>query len=204
MRAWVFEPSAQGWVAHLGAEERAALVDVVDDVVELLAGAGGPREPGPAGGDDPLPPGGFGEPVAAPTDPALLRLLPDASRSTPEVAAEFRRLTEQELRATKAGNLARLRAALAAAGDAVVIAPEDGPAVAAALTDLRLVVSARLGIRTADDAEAMYRLAVEGTPLDMADDDAIARRFGAIVVALLGALLDSLVTLMLDQGADQG
>ena len=28
MRAWVCEPAAQGWVAHRGAEERAALVDV--------------------------------------------------------------------------------------------------------------------------------------------------------------------------------
>lgn len=212
MRAWVFEQSSAGWVATMGTEERAALLDVVDDVVELLSGgaesadAAGAGDAGPvdAGADHAVDAGALptlriGDgPVAAPSDPALRRLLPDGSRSEPDVAAEYRRLTEGDLRATKVGNLARLRVALAAEDEAVVVAPADGPAVAAALTDLRLVVSARLGIRTEADAEAMYRLALEGTPLDMADDDAVARRFLAIVAALLGALLESLVELMLD------
>jgi uncharacterized protein DUF2017 len=40
-------------------------------------------------------------PREQPTDPALLRLLPDAYPDDPEVAAEFRRFTEQGLRKAK-------------------------------------------------------------------------------------------------------
>lgn len=192
MAAWVFQLDAGcRWVAHLDPEERAALLDVVDDVAELLGG----DRPAP-GGDLPEVRLGAG-PVAAPRDPALRRLLPDASRAAPDVAAEFRRLTEDDLRATKVMQLDALRVALAAEGPDVVVSPADAPIVAAALTDLRLVVAERLGIRTEADADAVYRLAAEGGPLDLADADAVARQFLAIVSALLWALQESLVELML-------
>lgn len=195
MTAWAFAvaPDGAGWVADVGAQERAALLDVVDDVVELLGG----ERTGPGAGDLPDLRVGAG-PLAAPRDPALRRLLPDASRGVPDVAAEFRRLTEDELRATKVGQLGLLRAALAADGPAVVVAPGDAPAVAAAITDLRLVLAERLGVRTEADADAVYRLAAQGRPLDLADDDAVARRFLAIVSALLSVLQESLVERMLD------
>ena len=43
----------------------------------------------------------FDAPREIPDDPALQRLLPDAHRDDPEVAAEFRRFTERSLREGK-------------------------------------------------------------------------------------------------------
>lgn len=194
MGSWEFVPTSSGWVAYLDAAERAAVLDVVEDVTELLAA----EEPG-----GPWPQVQLSEdPVTAPADPALRRLLPDASRGAPEVAAEFRRLTEGELRTTKTGQLAVLRSALVAGTPEVRVARDDAPAVAAALTDLRLVLAERLGIRTEADADAAYRLVVEGGPLDVTDPDGVARRFLATVSTLLGVLQESLVGLMLDGLAD--
>ena len=190
MGSWEFVPTSTGWVAHLDAAERAAVLDVVEDVVQLL-GAGEPAGQWPHVqlSEAPLP---------APSDPALRRLLPDASRAAPEIAAEFRRLTEDELRGTKAGNLAVLRSVLQADTSAVRVEPAAAPAVAAALTDLRLVLAERLGVRSEADADAVYRLVVEGGPLDVSDPDGVTRRFLATVSTLLGVLQESLVVLMLE------
>jgi Domain of unknown function (DUF2017) len=43
--------------------------------------------------------------VEPPADPAVARLLPDASRDDPELAQSFRRLTEQDLRERKRDSL---------------------------------------------------------------------------------------------------
>ncbi len=200
MGSWEFRATRTGWVAHLDAAERAAVLDVVDDVVELLGADDAPvpfgAEPADAGWPGMLIDHG---PVAAPSDPALRRLLPDASRAAPDVAAEFRRLTEAELRGTKAGNLQVLRSLLAADVPGLRVQPSSAPAVAAALTDLRLVLAERLGIRSEADAEAAYRLVVEGGPLDVTDPDGVARRFLATVSTLLGVLQESLVGLMLER-----
>lgn len=210
MGSWEFRATTAGWVAHLDAAERAAVLDVVEDVLELLGAGDGPGGQTPFGGGAALGgdaadvPGaswpdvrlGAG-PVAAPSDPALRRLLPDASRGAPDVAAEFRRLTESELRGTKAGNLRVLRSRLVGGPD-LRVEPASAPAVAAALTDLRLVLAERLGIRSEADADAAYRLVVEGGPLDVTDPDGVARRFLATVSTLLGVLQESLVGLMLE------
>lgn len=206
MGSWEFRATSAGWVAHLDGVERAALLDVVDDVVELLAAdetgtqlTFGTGEPAGAGAGAAWPGVRMDTgPVAAPSDPALRRLLPDGSRGEPEVAAEFRRLTEGELRGTKAGNLEVLRSLLAADGPDLRVAPSVAPAVAAALTDLRLVLAERLGIRSESDADAVYRLVVEGGPIDVTDPDGVARRFLATVSTLLGVLQESLVELMLE------
>lgn len=115
MRA--FRREGDDLVAEVDAGEREVLATVVADVAELLG-----DRPGGAGGrggdvDGNRGPGGPSDaleelhlrldPLPAPDDPAVHRLLPDASRDDPEVTAEFRRLTEDDLRARK---LARLRA----------------------------------------------------------------------------------------------
>jgi hypothetical protein len=113
------------------------------------------------------------------------RLLPDASRDDDAVSAEFRRLTEADLRAEKVGRLRDVWALLLEpAGppgsadpppaprsrrrsrpaprtavdddDDLVLAREDAPAFAAALTDIRLVLAERLGIETEEDADRLY------------------------------------------------
>lgn len=211
-----FEPAADGggYVTRLDAAERAVLLDVVDDVVELLGGTAADVEG--AGRSNPLDSVRLGAPaVAPPQDPAVRRLLPDASREDPEVAAEFRRLTETELRTIKVGNLLRLRAALVAARPDLIVVPSEAAKVAAALTDLRLVLAERLGLRTDQDAEAVYRLATGEQSDDAADGtadgpaaavpaepgtvtDPDARRFLATVYVVLSLLQESLVELMLD------
>ena len=91
------------YVARLDDDEREVIAALVADVAELLgrrpARGAGPDGPCVAGDGSTRACGS--EPLAPPTDPAVRRLLPDASRDDPEVAAEFRRLTEDDLRAGK-------------------------------------------------------------------------------------------------------
>lgn len=194
MSAWVFRRTRTGaWGLRLDQAEREVLVDVVDEVLDLLGAT--PSDPGDRPAEQltaPLLPAAY-PPLDRPQDPALARLLPDGS-SDPEVAAEFRRLSEGDVRATKVANLTALRALLTA--ERAVLRPADAPAVAAALTDLRLVVSERLGIRTDEDAEAVYELAV--TPLPPGHPDT-PRSVLAALYAVLSQLQETLVGLMLDQ-----
>jgi hypothetical protein len=102
--------------------------------------------------------------VAAPADPAVRRLLPDAS-DDPEVAHEFRRLTDEDLRQRKVDRLLLFAELLLEASPSsdedeqlpMVVARDDGPEVAAALGDVRQVIGSRLGLRTDADTDALYR-----------------------------------------------
>lgn len=98
---------------------------------------------------------GMGGEVERPTDPALLRLLPDVDPDDPERSAEFRRLTDLDLRESKLANLRVALHSLGASGRIEL----DGPAQRAwltALTDVRLVVASRLGLETDADLEDLY------------------------------------------------
>lgn len=191
-----------GFVALLEPTERVVLLDVVDEVLALVgaeAPGGGIPEDVPG---DPLASVRVSQgPVTPPWDPALRRLLPDASREDPEVAAEFRRLTEADLRVTKHRNLLRLRAALDAARPELVVVASEAEQVAAALTDLRLVASERLGVRTDADADALYDLVAREHDEDP-DDAEASQRFLATVYVVLSLLQESLVDLMLAGLAD--
>lgn len=103
-------------------------------------------------------------------DPALDRLLPTAHRGDDQVAAEFRRLTEEGLRQRKSGNLdvalRALEAAGTASGDRVVLDAEQAPAFLMALTDVRLLLGERMGMRTEEDAARLHDLMET-----IADDD---------------------------------
>jgi hypothetical protein len=85
-------------------------------------------------------------------DPAVARLLPDGSRDDAAATAEFRRLTEHGLRQRKRAALDQARLALGRA-DPVVLDADEAQALLKGLTDIRLVVAERLGLRTDDDAE---------------------------------------------------
>ena len=87
-------------------------------------------------------------------DPALDRLLPDAHRGDDSVAAEFRRLTEEGLRQRKSANLdVALERIAAATDDEVALDEAQAPAFLMALTDVRLLLGERMGMRTEEDAE---------------------------------------------------
>ena len=124
--------------------------DVVAEAADVLAGLGSPDA----------------EPVDAPTDPALRRLLPDAYREDPEAAAEFRRYTEATLREEMAADLSVVRLTLltiseqARAGRPGHASLDDDATQAwlRVLNRVRLVLAVRLGIETADDHDALGHL----------------------------------------------
>jgi hypothetical protein len=114
-------------------------------------------------------------PSEPPADPVLRRLFPDAY-SDPEKApasprdaeerraysAEFRRYTENDLRAGKRENaLAVIRSldALAGDGGAVLkLSVQESRQWLGALNDLRLAIGSRLEIDDEDDTDLLYRL----------------------------------------------
>jgi hypothetical protein len=102
-------------------------------------------------------------------DPALDRLLPTAHRGDDQIAAEFRRLTEEGLRQRKSANLdMSLGRLVAADGERLELDGEQAAAFLMALTDVRLLLGERMGMRTEEDAEALQ--AAMGT---IADDEPI-------------------------------
>ena len=99
-------------------------------------------------------------------DPALDRLFPMGNREDEQEAAGFRRFTEQGLRRRKHEGLATTITTLEAAdADRWVVTRAQAPQVLVALTDVRLVMGERLGLRTDDDATRLEEL-VESLPSD--------------------------------------
>ena len=79
-------------------------------------------------------------------DPVIARLLPAGHRSDPELAADYRELTESSLRAGKADDLATVRAGLPPDGGTVRLDPEEATAWLRTSNDLRLALGTRLDI----------------------------------------------------------
>ena len=94
------------------------------------------------------------DPDDAERDPALDRLLPTANRQDDEVAAEFRRLTETGLRQRKAAAL-ETSADLLRGDDKLRLDEGEAQAFLKALTDVRLVLGERMGLRTDDDVDVL-------------------------------------------------
>ena len=237
MRA--FRREGDELVAEVDPGEREVLATVVADVAELLGGGrfeDRARETGsarPARAADATDPAALAvrlrlDPLPAPDDPAVHRLLPDASRDDAEVAAEFRRLTEDDLRQQKIDRLAVLFDALTvdalghgAAADepgagrddveqparrrrrsrgrheavAVVRVRRDrAPALAATLTDVRLVLGERLGVADEETSERLEHEVVRGRPSDAA---AQARQYLGSVFLALGWWQETLMACLL-------
>ena len=171
--ARAFQPDGELLVALLDEQEQAVLRGLLEQVRGLVQPAERPEGGGsddpfeaivaglgelstatPETAEDALPGRGFG--LDADRDPALDRLFPAGNREDEQEAAEFRRFTEQGLRRRKHDNLAAAVAALdAAEGDELRLTRAQAPAVLVALTDLRLVMGERLGLRTDEDAERL-------------------------------------------------
>jgi len=99
-------------------------------------------------------------------DPALDRLLPDAHRGDDRVAAEFRRLTEEGLRQRKSANLdVAMERLTVAQDDRVELDGQQAAAFVTALTDVRLLLGERMGMRTEEDADRLY------AAMEVIDDD---------------------------------
>lgn len=132
--------------------------------------------------------------VGGARDPALERLLPTAHKGDDEVASEFRRLTENDLRDRKATTLTTAIDALRAAdGDRLELTRDQAHAMVIALTDTRLVLGVRLGLRTDEDA---LELDERVSSLD-ADDPAV---YAASFYDFLTWMQESLTTALMGRG----
>jgi len=159
--ARAFRRKGARFVARLDDDEREVVVRLLEQTYEFLAPA--PREPTGDPFEDlvarlglPLLKDSVGDASQTPRDPAMERLLPSAHREDPALAAEFRRLTEHGLRERKAANLATaISALLDPDGDKVRLDQEQAQAMVVALTDVRLLLGERLGLRTDEDADVL-------------------------------------------------
>lgn len=140
-----------------------------DAFADLMAQVGAPVEDGPR-------------------DSALRRIVPAGHREDPEAAAAYRAWTERTLRSTKAQRLSDLADLLESvepdrqAVVSIALTEEEGASLAAALTDVRLLLADRIGLHTEADAQAIHAMieaadaaAAEAGEFDEAgaDDDLI-------------------------------
>ncbi|GAB3191999.1 DUF2017 domain-containing protein [Geodermatophilus arenarius] len=79
-------------------------------------------------------------------DPVVARLLPAGHRTDPELAADYRELTESALRAGKTDDLAAVRATLPADGGEVRLDRDQAGAWLRTMNDLRLALGERIGV----------------------------------------------------------
>ncbi|WP_435199435.1 DUF2017 domain-containing protein [Janibacter sp. GS2] len=173
--ARAFRPDGDHLVAILDEGERAIVAGLCSQVGELVAPStetkGAPADPfeaivaglGDLASDTApdsladVPDRSFG--LDEDRDPALDRLFPTGNREDEQEAAEFRRFTEQGLRRRKHDNLTITVATLEAAQEGRwVVTRAQAPAVLIALTDVRLVMGERLGLRTDEDATRLEEL----------------------------------------------
>ncbi|MEU3838909.1 DUF2017 domain-containing protein [Streptomyces sp. NPDC028635] len=196
-----FEPLPGGGAAvALDDVEISIIRSLAVQLLELIGP--GPAEDAPA---DPLAELFAEGPSEPPSDPVLRRLFPDAytdpeeqpasTREAEERAAhsaEFRRYTENDLRAGKRENaLAVIRSldALNSAGDGgavLKLSPEESQQWLGALNDLRLAIGSRLEITDEDDTDLLYRLP---------DED--PRKPMVMAYLWLGGLQETLVTTLM-------
>ncbi|CAL9472852.1 hypothetical protein SUDANB176_02881 [Streptomyces sp. enrichment culture] len=167
-----FEPLPGGGAAvALDDVEISIIRSLAVQLMELIG-------PGPAedASGDPLAELFAEGPSEPPSDPVLRRLFPDAygdperpasakdAEEQRAYSAEFRRYTENDLRAGKRENaLAVIRSldALASAGEGgavLELAPEESRQWLGALNDLRLAIGSRLEISDEDDNDLLFHL----------------------------------------------
>nr|WSY54559.1 DUF2017 domain-containing protein [Streptomyces sp. NBC_00886] len=196
-----FEPLPGGGAAvALDDVEISIIRSLAVQLLELI----GPG-PGEGASDDPLAELFAEGPSEPPADPVLRRLFPDAY-SDPEQApdspqdaeeklahsAEFRRFTENDLRAGKRENalaVVRTLDSLTPGGDGGAIlklTAEESRQWLGSLNDLRLAIGSRLDITDEDDTDGLYRLP---------DED--PRKPMVMAYLWLGGLQETLVTTLM-------
>jgi len=115
-------------------------------------------------------------------DPVMARLLPDGHRGDPELAADYRELTEASLRSGKADDLAIVRATLPPTGGEIRLDGDQAAAWLRTSNDLRLALGTRLEI--SEDTEPPEEITGE-------EDQQLAVYYW--LTALQGSLVDALV-----------
>jgi len=152
-RAGYFEPVPGGGAAiALDDVEISILRSLAVQLLELVGP--GDRPEGEAA--DPLAELFAEGPSKPPEDPALARLFPDAYEETGD-AAEFRRFTENDLRARKREDALTMIRGLDAGGPVLELSAAEARQWLGGLNDLRLTIGTRLEV-TEDESSELYRL----------------------------------------------
>jgi hypothetical protein len=126
-----------------------------------------------------------------PDDPAIERLFPDVYPEDPEAADEFRRLTEEDLKAAKLDQAKTVLSDLLEAGGEVRLDEAAADRWLRALTDVRLTLGTRLGVEDDTDIESELDEAVLRDPTS-------PRVSQLSVYAYLTFLQESLVGALMD------
>ncbi|WP_210594082.1 DUF2017 domain-containing protein [Streptomyces sp. GESEQ-35] len=195
-----FEPLPGGGAAvALDDVEISIIRSLAVQLLELI----GPG-PGEDASDDPLAELFADGPSEPPADPVLRRLFPDAysdPEATPQAeaaaeqkaySAEFRRYTENDLRAGKRENALVVIRSLDAlspvdeGGAVLKLSGEESKQWLNALNDLRLAIGSRLDITDEEDTDLLYRLP---------DED--PRKPMVMAYLWLGGLQETLVSTLL-------
>lgn len=151
----MFRPIPGGAACHFGPVQAGVLRSLVGLVAELISSelgdAADRSSAGPADLDSAAPDElekmlGLSGNAELPEDPVLARLLPDAYSGDPQASAEFRRYTEESLRAGKINSAQAVLASLPAGGGDVVLSEPECQHWLKAINDVRLALGVRLGI----------------------------------------------------------
>jgi len=114
-------------------------------------------------------------------DPVMERLLPPGHATDPEIAADYRDLTEEGLRNGKADDLATVRASLPPQGGEIRLDDEQARAWLRTTNDLRLALGTRLGVTAETEP-----------PEDPADEEGSQLAVYYWLTAVQGSLVDAL------------
>ena len=170
------------FVAEFSESEREVLINLVEQIIELLA------ERTDNHVDDPLAAMvGITTHDTPPDDEVLLRLLPNAYADQVD-AAEFRRYTESTLRAKKYAHSMSMRMGLKSAVDGIIEVDHDGANDwLGAMNDIRLALGVRLNVEQNSHDELEL----------LAPDDPMRGVYA--VYSWLGWLQESLIVALMDE-----
>lgn len=205
--AHAFRRRPDGTLAcRLDGEEKAIIAQVAQETADLIRGdLGLERDPEAvrraASSEDPLrrlEAEFAGRDPQPPSDTAVKRLFPAASED-PVLAAEFRRLGQQDLAETKLEDLRRVMRLLDSSGGGhseVVVDEEQALSVLRALNDVRIVLADRLSLERDGDLDTLRMLQqigerVEGSAIE--DDEHVGADIVIAVYELLSWLQESLL-----------
>jgi len=121
------------------------------------------------------------DPADSGGDPVMARLLPPGHASDPEIAADYRDLTEAGLRSGKADDLAIVRATLPPDGGDVRLDDDQARAWLRTTNDLRLALGTRLGVTAETEP-----------PEDPTDEEGSQLAVYYWLTAVQGSLVDAL------------
>jgi hypothetical protein len=121
------------------------------------------------------------DPADSGGDPVMARLLPPGHASDPEIAADYRDLTEAGLRSGKADDLAIVRATLPPDGGEVRLDDDQARAWLRTTNDLRLALGTRLGVTAETEP-----------PEDPTDEEGSQLAVYYWLTAVQGSLVDAL------------